>query len=56
MTEGEERREHIIKLLTQTKKADFRNRACQTDEGKPPSDRAGYCTASRIKPKHSLDK
>lgn len=55
MTEGEERREYIIQLLMQTKKADFRNRACQTDEGKPSGDRAGHCTASRIKPKYSID-
>ena len=51
MTEGEERREYIIQLLTQTKKPISGTELA----GKPSGDRAGHCTASRIKPKYSLD-
>ena len=53
MTEGEERREYIIQLLTQTKKPISGTELAK--QMKPSGDRAGHCTASRIKPKYSLD-
>ena len=55
MTEGEERREYIIQLLTQTKKPISGTELAKQMKGKPSGDRAGHCTASRIKPKYSLN-